>query len=311
MSIEFRDVSFGPVGGLNIAAPSHAIIGLIGEKNSGITEILQLAAGVETPASGEIAGPETRRYTGPQDAVSPAPVDLLALDHSLAKYDAVIRSRTIVSLERLRRAGATILLASHEEGLLERLCDELWWIQEGGRLVTKGHPSEILKRYRAHVAGRLEAWGATLKPRLEPVKRYGNRAAQIETIELLNGAGASTLTWKSGGEVAARVTLRFLEPVADPVVGLVIRTRVGIEAYGVNTRIDGLQLGSCVPEQIVKVTFHLRCELAAGDYTLTAASQDLDGTVHDWLDDAVGFVVVDDRPYSGFVNLHARVSLES
>src|SRR4051812_4782620 len=98
MSIDFRDVSYGPLSGLTIAAPSHAIIGLIGEKSSAITEVLQLAAGVENPASGEIVAPENRRYTGPSDAVSPAPVDLLALDHSLAKYDAVVRARTIVSL---------------------------------------------------------------------------------------------------------------------------------------------------------------------------------------------------------------------
>ncbi len=309
MSIEFRGVSFGPVSGLDVAAPSHSIIGLIGEKGSGITEILQLAAGVENPVAGEIVAPESRRYAGPQDAVSPAPVDLLALDHCLGKYDAVVRSRTIVSLERLRRGGAVILVASHEEPLLERLCDEIWWFQEG-RLVAKGSPAETLRRYRAHVAARLESWGATLKPRLEPVNRFGNRAAQIEVIELLDGDGISALVWKSGGDVAARITLRFLEAVAEPVIGVVIRTRIGIEAYGVNTRIGGLILGPCAADQLIKVLFRFRCELGAGDYTLTAAAQGADGTIHDWLDDAVGFVVVDESPAAGFVNLHARVSLE-
>ena len=221
----------------------------------------------------------------------------------------MVRSRTIVGLERLRRAGAVILLASHEEPLLERLCDEVWWFQEG-RLVAKGNPAEILKRYRAHVAARLEAWGATLKPRLEPVHRFGNRAAAIESIELLDGQGAPALTWKSGAEVAARIRLRFLEAVDEPVIGAVIRTRTGMEAYGVNTRIDGLRLGPCVPDQVITVLFRFRCELGAGDYTLTVAAQDVDGTVHDWLDDAVGFVVVDASPAAGFVNLHARVSLE-
>ena len=310
MSLEFRDVSFGAITGLSITAPPQAIIGLVGEKGSGITEILKLAAGVEVPVGGEVVGPESRRYTGPLEAVSPAPVDLLALDHSLGKYDALVRARTIVSLERLRRAGATILIASHEEALLERLCDEIWWFQDGGKLQVKGHPQETLKRYRAYVAARLEAWGATLKPRLEPVERHGNRAAQIESIELLDRDGASALTWRSGTSVGARVTLRFLEAVAEPVVGVVIRTRTGIEAYGVNSRIDGLQLGPCGVDRILKVVFRFQCELGAGDYTLTAAAQDPDGTVHDWMDDAVGFVVVDERPSSGFVNLHATVSIE-
>ena len=160
------------------------------------------------------------------------------------------------------------------------------------------------------MAARIEAWGATLKPRLEPVRRFGTQAAQIEAIELLDATGAATYTWKSGGDVAARVTLRFLEAVAEPVVGVVIRTRIGLEAYAANSRIDGLSLGACEAGQVVRLRFDFRCELGAGNYTLTAAAQDSAGTIHDWLDDAVGFVVVDDRQSTGFVNLHARVALE-
>ncbi|HEY3742902.1 MAG TPA: Wzt carbohydrate-binding domain-containing protein [Bryobacteraceae bacterium] len=310
MAIEFRDVSLGPITGIGFAAPSHAIIGLIGEKSCGITEILRLAAGLDQPSAGEVSGPADRRYVAAQDAVSPAPVDLLALDHSLDKYDAVVRARTIVSLGRLRRSGATILVASHQEDLLERLCDEVWWIHEG-RVAAKGFPGETLNRYRTHVASRIEAWGATLKPRLESASRFGTQSAIIESIELLDSEGNSTTAWHSGAEVAVRITLHFVEAVADPVIGLLIRTRIGLEAYGVNTRMEGLKVGARAPGETAKVVFKLRCELAAGSYTLTAAAQAQDGTTHDWLDDAVGFVVVDDRPTAGIVNLHARVSVEA
>jgi lipopolysaccharide transport system ATP-binding protein len=310
MSLEFRDVRFGPLSGLNAAAPAHAVIGLIGEKGCGITEFLRLAAGLEAPESGEVSGPAERRYAGPQDPVSPAPVDLLALDHSLGKYDAVVRARTCVSLDQLRRAGATVLLASHQEDLLEHLCDEVWWLHDG-RIASKGAPAETLKRYRNHVASRIEAWGATLKPRLETSGRFGTGDAEIESIELLNGHGTPATTWKSGAETAARITLRFREAVANPVIGILIRNRIGLEVYGVNSSIDGLHIGPCSAGQTLRIVFHLRCELGAGSYTLTAAAQDPNGGVYDWLDDALAFVVVDDRPASGIANLHARVSVEA
>jgi energy-coupling factor transporter ATP-binding protein EcfA2 len=310
MAIEFRDVSFGPVSGIGVAAPSQAIIGLIGEKGCGITELLRLAAGLENPVSGEITGPLDRRYVAAQEAVSPAPVELLALDHPLDKYDAVVRARTIVGLGRLRRSGATILIASHQEDLLERLCDEVWWLHEG-RIAAKGAPGETLNRYRTHVAARIEAWGATLKPRIEPASRFGTQSAVIESIELVDSEGSPTSAWQSGAEVATRIALRFVEAADDPVIGVVIRTRIGLEAYGVNTRMEGLKIGPCVAGQTVKVVFRLRCELGAGTYTLTAAAQDQDGTTFDWLDDAVGFMVVDDRRTAGIVNLHARVSVEA
>ena len=310
MPIEFREVSFGPLTGLNAGAPAHAIIGLIGEKGCGASELLRLAAGVDVPASGEISGPAERRYAGPQDPVSPAPVDLLALDHSLGKYDAVVRARTCVSLDLLRRAGATVMVAAHQEDLLERLCDEIWWMHEG-RIVVKGDPAETIKRYRHHVAGRIEAWGATLKQRLDPRNRFGNGTAEIEAIELFNAQGTPSTTLKSGTEASVRITLRFREDLVDPVIGVLVRTRIGLEVYSVNSQIEGLKTGVCTAGQALKVVFQLRCELGAGSYTITAAAQDLDGTVHDWLDDALAFVVVDDRPASGIANLHARVSIEA
>jgi len=310
MPIEFRDVSFGTLSGLTVTAPARAIIGLIGEKGSGVSELLKLAAGLEQPASGEISAPPERRYAGPQDPVSPSPVDLLALDHSLAKYDAVVCARTCVSLDQLRRSGATVLVASHQENLLERLCDEIWWFHEG-RLITKGDPVETLKRYRSHVSGRIESWGATLKPRLAPVSRFGAGTAAIESITLLDSQGTPTATLRSGEEASARITIHFLEDVDDPVLGILLRTRVGLEVYGVNNQIDGLKIGARTTDQSVTVVFRFRCELGAGSYTLTAAAQDPDGRVHDWLEDALAFVVVDDRPTSGVANLHARVSIEA
>jgi hypothetical protein len=44
-----------------------------------------------------------------------------------------------------------------------------------------------------------------------------------------------------------------------------------------------------------------------GEYTLTAASHDPDGTAHDWIDDAVAFVATDSRYTAGVANLRAKV----
>jgi len=215
-----------------------------------------------------------------------------------------------VSLDQLRRAGATVLLASHQEDLLEHLCDEVWWMHEG-RIAAKGSPGETLKRYRTHVAMRIEAWGATLKPRLEVASRFGTGDAEIESIELLDSNGAPAAAWKSGAEASARITLRFRDAIADPIIGILIRNRIGLEVYGVNTRVEGLHIGPCAAGQTLKGNFQLRCELGTGSYTLTAAAQDSSGGIHDWLDDALAFVVVDDRPASGVANLHARVTIEA
>ena len=47
---------------------------------------------------------------------------------------------------------------SHEEELLRRFADEIWWLHDG-RLAGRGDPEEMLAAYRRHVAARVRAWG--------------------------------------------------------------------------------------------------------------------------------------------------------
>ena len=40
MSLEFRNVVLAPLNGISVVAPDGVIIGVIGEKGSGVTELL-------------------------------------------------------------------------------------------------------------------------------------------------------------------------------------------------------------------------------------------------------------------------------
>ena len=141
MSIEFRNVVLTPLSGFTASAPSGAIIGVVGEKGAGVTELLQVAAGVAKPASGEVIAPPERRFVTLGDPLNLAPAAVIALDHALATQDAVVRARTLTGLDRLRRSGSTIFLASHEYQLLELLCDEVWWLN-AGEIGSKGIRSQ-------------------------------------------------------------------------------------------------------------------------------------------------------------------------
>ena len=73
MSLEFRSAALAPLSGISVVAPAGVIIGVIGEKASGITELLKLAGGLAQPESGEVvAGPE-RRYVALGDSLNLAP----------------------------------------------------------------------------------------------------------------------------------------------------------------------------------------------------------------------------------------------
>src|SRR6202163_2373850 len=241
MPIEFRNVSAGPLKSLTASAPAGAIIGVIGVKNSGVTELLKLACGVIEAEQGEVKAGTARRLVTLGEPLNLAPSDVLALDQALATQDALIRTRTLIGLDRLRRSGSTVLLASHEDRLLETLCDEVWWL-EAGELAGKGDPRETMTRYRRFVTDQVRAWGETLSPRLAPSFRRGDGRAEVISIEILGADGQSTIVWKSGEYVSVRATVRFHEAIQDPVIGMLIRTQIGFEVYGTNTEIEGLKI---------------------------------------------------------------------
>ncbi len=309
MAIEFRSVSAPPLNGLNVMAPSGAIIGVIGDKNSGVAELLKLAGGVMQPQRGEVDAPPERRFVALGDPINLAPAAVVAIDQALAIQDAIVRARTLTALDRLRRSGSTVLLASHEERLLESFCDEVWWL-DNGTLAAKGDPRETLNRYRRYVAEQVRSWGESIPPRVVPMFRRGDGRAEVLSIETIGANNNPTIVWRSGELVSVRATIRFHENVPDPVLGILLRTQIGFEVYGTNTELERVKIGECKAGETITVVFQFLCDLCPHAYTITIASHDPDGTAHDWLDDAVAFTVTDDRPTAGVANLRAKVSVE-
>ena len=308
MALAFKKVSCPPIRTLTASAPDGALIGVIGEDGAGKGMLLRLAAGLAQPVSGSVSAGKTRRLIGPGDPLSFAPVHVLALEHAFAQHDLLVRARAVLALDRLRRSGTTVLMASHEEDWLRRTCDEIWWLREG-ELAARGEPATVLEAYRAHAADKMRAWGETITNPVDISRRRGDHRAEIVSLDTLGDDGERTAVWRSGEPVEVRVTLRYVEAVPDPVIGLLIRSRVGLDVYGTNSELEKVKLGPRAPGDSLKVAFRFTCDLCPQEYTLTVASHDPDGTRHDWLDEAVSITVTDKRHTAGVANLRARIEV--
>jgi lipopolysaccharide transport system ATP-binding protein len=273
----------------DLVAPDGSIIGVIAEGGA------------------RLDAPEVARV-GPGVAV-PEKTDNFILDHALAQSDAVTKAQIVARLVQRRRAGATIILISHDETLLESCADEIWWIR-GTQLIARGEAADVLPRYRRHVAEALRAAGENIVAQLVPTMRKGDGRAQLESVEPLGDQGAPATIWRSGEAVSIRVTVRFANAVADPVVGIMIRNRIGLNVYGTNTELEKLRLGPVAAGDRLRISYRFRCDLCPGEYTVTAASHDPDGLWHDWMEDAVAVTVTDVRYTAGVANLKALVESE-
>jgi ABC-type sulfate/molybdate transport systems ATPase subunit len=310
MAISFRGVFSAPLQGIDATAPDGAVIGIIGDNGAGKSALLRLAAGRVQPTTGSVKASGEVRMLGPDDPLSLDSIPVLLIEHTFARQDPVVRERACIAIDQMRRGGSTTLLVSHEEPLLRRLCDEIWWLHEG-KLAGRGDPEEMLAAYGKHVAGRIRDWGETVSVPVSARVRRGDGRAEIVGITTVGENGRPTMVWRSGELAVIRVQVRFRDAVADPVVGIMIRTRIGLNVYGSNTELEKLKLGPCAAGAVLELAFAFRCELCPQEYTLTVASHDPDGVWHDWLEDAVAFSVSDTRYTAGVANLRATVSLLS
>ena len=231
--------------------------------------------------------------------------DILIVDEALAVGDAVFANRCVRKFEELRARKVTVLFVSHDLGLVKQLSDRAILLLNG-RIEAHGTPNEVINRYIGLVLEKQQA-RQDKEQRFAASYRHGDGSSEILGVELLNAAGHPVTSASSGDPVTVRVRIRFHQPQCDPMVGILIRTRIGMDVYGTNTRIEKLHLGSYPAGAEIEVDFHFECWLTPQPYTLTVATQNPDGTSHDWLDDVIAFDVVDARAAAGVANLRAKV----
>ena len=231
--------------------------------------------------------------------------EILIVDEALAVGDAVFANRCVHKFQELRERKITVLFVSHDLGLVKQLSDRAILLLNG-RIEAEGEPKDVINRYIGLVLERQQPV-AEKDDKVRSSFRHGDGTSEILGVEILNAREEPVSSVSSGDPVTVRVRSRFHHAKSDPMVGILIRTRIGMDVYGTNTRIEQMRLGNFAPGDELEVDFHLECWLTPQQYTLTVATQNSDGTSHDWLDDAIAFDVVDSRTAAGVANLRAKV----
>ena len=319
MPVRLKDVRHRAAARLihvDLSFETPVVVGLTGPEGSGAGEVLRLIAGDLRCDSGAVEGfakaalaeasvrsvdpAEVRRSI--DDALDSA-ADVILIGPSLALTDAVYQHGVMMRIQDQRRRGRWVLLASQDLNLLERHCDEVV-VMRDGVVSERGDPKETIRNYRAWL---LEQYRKTATGETHPVARHGDERVRVTAVEIQDAAGQAVQVVSSGRPITVRVALRFFEDVAEPVVGILIRSRVGINVYGTNTELEKVSFGPCHAGERVELRFGFDCNLCAEQYTLTVASHDPDGVAHDWLEEAVFFTVADTRYTTGVANLRASV----
>ena len=231
--------------------------------------------------------------------------EILVVDEALAVGDAIFANRCIKRFEILKQRGVTVLFVSHDLGLVKRLSDRAILMLDG-RVAASGAPSEVVNQYVGLVLERQEGQPTERNGLAKSPYRHGDGASRVLDVDLCDANG-STRRIEPGSPVTIRVRARAERDIENPVVGVLIRNRLGIDVFGTNTKVEGVRMGDIRAGEIFEVAFRFDCLLTRQDYTLTVATQYPEGFSQDWLDDVISFSVVDSRDIAGLANFKTTV----
>jgi lipopolysaccharide transport system ATP-binding protein len=239
--------------------------------------------------------------------------EILVIDEALAVGDAFFVQKCMRFLRRFMERG-TILFVSHDTGAVMNLCRTSIWLEKG-RLMEKGLPKDIAAKYLAACYEDRQGESADLRKmgrpqmdeseeeirdmrldfinttncrndvELSPFKpnapQFGKGGAMVTRVRMIDQNG-KVLSWVVGGEMVALVIeCKANEDLHSPIVGFMVKDRLGQIVFADNTYLTTLHAPLHIPAgKRYQATFTFRMPLMpTGDYAITASTAE--GTQHE------------------------------
>ena len=198
--------------------------------------------------------------------------EVLIVDEVVAVGDEEFQLRCFSHLEALRAQGVTIVLVSHDLGMLRANCDRMAWLNRG-LLAAEGDPPDVINAY----LDTIDTEGAASvghRPRADDDRETPLR---IVDLEFLDEAGHRPKTFASGDPLVVRIHYLATEPIEDPVFSLGFYDHNNLHLAGPRSHIGGFRPGKLDGEGWVEFCLP-RLPFRSGAFHVNAAVQDSDAS---------------------------------
>lgn len=263
--------------------------------------------------------------------------DILVVDEALSVGDAIFTQKCMRFIRKFQERG-TLLFVSHDTSAVQNLCKTAIWLNRG-KMQMSGTSKDVAESYLQFTCQEIYGEEATLIPvnqdkEIEnnanpplvslPAIDYGSVAivdtnisstkgwktgkASIKSVSLTRLSADSNNIFKGGEKVRMIVSAKAHEPLENPILGFLVRDRLGQDLFGENT----LPFTSRTPTSIASGTtfegifdFHLPM-LPNGQYVVMASVADgnlNENIQHHWIHDALIITVSSSKIRYGLVGI--------
>ncbi|MEH2330251.1 ABC transporter ATP-binding protein [Nostoc sp.] len=253
---------------------------------------------------------------------------ILIVDEALAVGDAKFQARCMKRIRQLKEEGVTILFVSHDSGSVKMLCNSAI-LMNHGRILEIGEPKQVVNHYIALLSSdknefELEQYNPEETNFIETnagfVKnnqhdnytcRHGNKLATINKVIISDLKGREITQIETGKSFQIGVLMQAQTEISDLIVGISIKSLMGLVIYGTNTHLQKIKLPCLNQEQQLIVSFQVPCYMNKGIYTVTVGIHSEEGLSYDWIDELVVFEVNNRISCDGVVDLNSTINFSS
>jgi len=261
--------------------------------------------------------------------------EILLVDESLSVGDVYFQQRCMRKIRQMKEAGKTILFVSHDAAAVKNLCDGALWLEHGVTMEI-GDPDMVVARYLAAMTMRKDPYAAESSAEIAGPSavvphahvtselvvrsipnidhRWGNGQAEILGIQLLDKQGKPVESLDHGELLTLRVSAKFKQDLKSPIVGYILRNRLGEDIAGANTSSEGITLPAATPGKVYTVDFHLQLPLLQpGNYYFTVAVADgthEDYVIADWIENAILLTLKKRSLVYGYMRFACQIELK-
>ena len=264
----------------------------------GIIEFAEIGEYIDQPVRVYSSGMQMRLAFSVATARRP---DVLIVDEALSVGDSYFQHKSFERIRRFRQEGTTLLLVSHDKGVIQSICDRAVLLN-AGRLEMEGEPEAVMDYYNALIAqkeGSTVTQTVTAEGRVQTVSGTGE--AVVTDVRLLDAAGKTVEVVDVGTPVVLEVSFEVHKPLSRVVLGYMIKDRLGQAIFGTNTHHLGTAEDNLQPGDRRTYRFHFDASIGEGTYSVALNLADADTHLarnYEWRDLALMFQVMNmSRPY--------------
>jgi ABC-type polysaccharide/polyol phosphate transport system ATPase subunit len=230
--------------------------------------------------------------------------DVLLVDEVLAVGDASFQQKCFEVFRQMKADGKTILLVSHDMGLIEHFADRAMLIERGNVLAT-GDPHEIGLQYNQVNFGEL----------VHDLPAYDGEGAHraVEIAGCWIEVGGERVTDLPHGEQLEILTeLRFHKAIEDPVFALTLRNDAGHTVFATSTQWMDSATGHFEAGEVATMRVGVAAWFAASRYRATpsVARAGSGADTIDLREDAASFILHSTRSTGGVLDVPHTLEID-